>query len=103
MVRLTLAGQCRKPVPARVFNSAYEIPFPLARGDSDARTRTDRSAPGGTDRLRRLPARAGAGRSRTHGGDAPRARCLGADDRGRRAVKMRPSIPAECRKKLGAY
>ena len=54
-----------------------------SQGGCDARTRTYRSAPGGADRLRRLPARADSDGFRTQGRDAPGARCLGADDRGR--------------------
>ena len=57
--------------------------IPSRRWPNDARTRTHRSAPGGTDRLRRLPARASSVGSRGEGCDAPCARCLGADDRGR--------------------
>jgi len=76
---------CKEPrgLSNYIYNGTYGMPFPSHPRRLRCPNRTHRSAPGGTDRLRRLPARAGSVGSRPEGWDAPRARCLDADDRGR--------------------
>src|SRR5260370_1195595 len=76
------AGKRCPPFQPHLRRHLRKRRFALTPGGCDVRTRTHRSAPGGTDRLRCLPACARSVGSRTQRRDAPRDRCLGADDRG---------------------